>query len=179
MPEAPPEAAPETSTLHGVRPVALGPPVQKWRRLGIAVLLVVVLAGATGYLGVHRSSESIRTGGWTLTLTYPQVARAGLDVPWRVAVHSAASLPPTLTLAVSANYFRMFETQGFFPTPSAVTDNGTFVYLTFTTQPGHDFLVDYDAYIQPAQQIGTSGTVQLIVHGVVEAQQSFRTWLLP
>jgi hypothetical protein len=60
-----------------------------------------------------------------------------------------------------------------------VTDNGTFVYLTFTTQPGHDFLVDYDAYIQPAQQIGTSGTVQLIVHGVVEAQQSFRTWLLP
>lgn len=178
-PAAPSDATPEMSTLHDVRPVALGPPVQKWRRIGIVLLVAVVGAGATGYLGVHSSSTSVQKSGWTLTVTYPQVARAGLDVPWRVSVQSPGDLPATITLAISTNYFRMFETQGFFPTPSAMTDDGAFAYLTFATQPGNDFVVDYDAYIQPAQQIGKSGTVELIVHGAVEAQRSFRTWLLP
>ena len=58
-----------------------------------------------------------------------QVARSGLDVPWRARVHRDGGVNSELTLAVSSDYFRMFETQGFFPDPESATNDGQFVYL--------------------------------------------------
>ncbi|HZZ98082.1 MAG TPA: hypothetical protein VFE19_13755 [Jatrophihabitantaceae bacterium] len=167
------------STLDDVRPVADGP-VPRWgRRLGLAALLIVVVLGAVGYLGVRSRTISANKDGYTLRITYPQMARAGLDVPWRAQVHHAGGLPKTLTIAVSTDYFRMFETQGFYPDAQSMTNDGTFVYFTFTTQPGDDFLVDYDAYIQPSSQIGKSATVELIVAKRVVVSATLHTWLMP
>lgn len=88
-------------------------------------------------------------------------------------------LPSKLTIGVTTDYFRMFETQGFYPDADAVTNDGRFVYLTFDTPPGDTFVVDYDAYIQPSSQIGKSAVVKAIVDGVSVARVSVHTWLTP
>ena len=45
--------------------------------------------------------------------------RAGLDVPLRIRVHRDRPIDDHLTLAVIAEYFRLFETQGTYPDPDS------------------------------------------------------------
>lgn len=168
------------SLLADVRPVSSGPPGRRWRWVGISVLLVVVVLGAVGVFGVHSRTTSRTANGYTLTVTYPQSARAGLDVPLRVDVHHPGGISDDPTLAISTDYFRMFETQGTYPDPSDATNDGLFVYLTFTKPPGgEDFLVDFDVYIQPGSQLGKSATVKLMIQGHEVARTAIRTWLVP
>jgi len=168
------------STASDVRPVADGPAPAWGRRVVVAVLALIVIAGALGVFGVHSRTVRTTANGYTLTVTYPQTARAGLDVPWRVHVHHPGGFPAQIVIAVSTDYFRMFETQGFFPDADSVSNDGRFVYFTFDTVPGSsDFSVDYDAYIQPAAQIGKSAIVKLVVGKHIQAQTSLHTWLVP
>ena len=51
------------------------------RRMALCLLLVVVVLGATGVFGVRARSVRVEGTGYTLTVTYPLSARAGLDVP--------------------------------------------------------------------------------------------------
>jgi hypothetical protein len=166
--------------LADVAPASAGPRPHWGRRAAVAVLLVVVVLGALGVFGVHSRTTSRTSNGYTLSVTFPQVARAGLDVPWRARVHRAGGVNSDITLAVSSAYFRMFETQGFYPDPDSATNDGRYVYMHFTgLRPGRDFVLEYDAYIQPASQIGKSGTVRLLVGGREMARASFHTWLVP
>jgi hypothetical protein len=167
------------SMLRDVRTAQESPPKRWPQRIGTVLLFLVVVAGATGLFGVHSRTVRTTGAGWGLSVTYPQAARAGLDVPWRVRVHHAGGFPPKIVIAVTTDYFRMFETQGFFPDADSVTNNGRFVLFTFTTPPGDELLIDYDAYIQPAAQLGKSATVELIVGGEVKARTSLHTWLVP
>ncbi|MFL6100096.1 MAG: hypothetical protein ACJ71T_09105 [Actinomycetales bacterium] len=146
----------------------------------IAVLLLFVLAGATGFLGTHTRTATASSGGYRMTVTYAWVARPGQDVPWRVHVHCPGGCQDDITLAVSAEYFRIFETQGFSPSPQHSTSDGKFVYLTFSKPPaGHDFGVDYDAYIQPGSHTGAPATVRLIVQSRLITELRIHTWLAP
>jgi len=166
--------------LADLRPASAGPHPHWGRRAGVGALFVIVLLAALGGLGVHSRTVTHTSNGYTLSVTYPQVARAGLDTPWRARVHRAGGVDSDLTLAVSADYFRMFETQGFYPNPDSSTNDGDYVYMRFTgLQPGRDFVLDYDAYIQPASQIGKYGTVRLFIKGHQVASASFHTWLVP
>lgn len=149
------------------------------RRAGLALLSAAVVLGATGLFGVRSRTSTAVEHGYTLRVTYPMIARAGLDVPWRAQVHHRGGFPHGLTLAVSTDYFRMFETQGFFPDADSVTNDGRFVYFTYDHPPGPTFLVDYDAYIQPASQIGKSATVRVLIGATPVVSTKVRTWLLP
>lgn len=167
------------STLDDIRRVEDGPAPRWGHRVGVAVLSLVVLSGALGVFGVHSGTTTADHDGYRLSVTYPQVARAGLDVPLRVRVHHDGGFSSDITLAITADYFRMFETQGFFPNADKTTGDGRFVYLTFTKPAGEDFLLDYDAYIQPSSQLGKAATMRLIISGTVVAETSFRTVLAP
>lgn len=171
---------PDTSTLADIRWPRDGVPNRWGRRAGVAVLLVIVVLGALGVFGVHSRTATGEGSGYTLTVTYPQVARAGLDVPWRVKVHRDGGVPSDVTLAISSAYFRLFETQGFYPNPEAETNDGHSVYLQFgKPPPGQDFVFEYDAYIQPAAQLGKAATIRLIIDGAETARTTIRTWLAP
>ena len=126
---------------------------------------------------------SSSSSGYTLSVTYATVARAGLDVPFRIEVTADDGFDagsPDITLAINAEYFRIFETQGFFPEPSGSVSTGDAVELTFDPPPsGPTFVVDYDAYIQPASQIGSDGRVELILDDTPITAVQFHTRLLP
>ncbi len=168
---------PADSTLRDVRGARRRALVA--RRIGIAVLFIVVVCGAAGLFGVRSATLSSSHQGYEMTLTYPRIARAGLDVPFRVHVHHPDGFSSDLSIAISSHYFEMFERQGFFPEPDSETNDGRFVTLIFSKAPGEDFQLEYDTYIQPAAQIGKSAVVQVREKGKVVAQTSIHTWLLP
>ena len=138
-------------------------PIALWIRRGmLTAMALVVAAGLAGLLGVHTSSVSSRSNGYDLTLHYPAVARAGLDTEWQVTVTHPGGFGKQLTLAVSGDYFNIFETQGFHPNPSQETRDGQNLYLTFTAPPGGVFVLDFDTYIQPSSQKGSTATVSVV-----------------
>ena len=132
------------------------------RRFFLSLLLVVVLAGGTGLLGVRTAITSANRAGYTLGVTYASVARAGLDVPWQVRISKPGGFGKEVTVAVTGDYFDIYETQGFTPEPSASVRDATTLYLTFDAPDGDVFTVDYDAYIQPSSQVGRDATVSVV-----------------
>lgn len=169
-----------SSTLAAVRPSGVRPWVKVGRRGVLAVLVLVVLAGAAGLLGVRTATATTDAEGWSMRLEYPQVARAGLDTTWRVSVrHPGGFGGEPIVLAVSARYFDIFETQAFHPEPSATTSDGRMIFLSFDPPAGDRFAVDYDAYIQPASQLGRRAQLWLMDGPQPRLRLSYRTWLLP
>jgi hypothetical protein len=156
-------------------------PVTVWaRRSMLLFLLLLVVAALLTLLGVHSSQTSTEANGYRLDVLYPRVARPGLDAPWQVTVSRPGGfVKGQLTLAVSGDYFNLYESQGFRPQPTDETRDGNTYYLTFTAPPGDVFRVYFDAYIQPASQTGRSGWVAVIDQGRVVARTDFSTWLWP
>ena len=179
------EPARGSSTLQtdeGVPLVDGGPAAATWvRRAALALLALVVAVGLSSYLGVHTGTASAEHDQWGLTLKYPQVARPGLDVRWQATVTHPGGLGKEVTLAISGDYFNIFETQGFHPEPADETRDGRLLYLTFTAPPGDTFVVDFDTYVQPSSQAGRSATLAVVDTKTLVALTSvdFRTRVLP
>jgi hypothetical protein len=170
----------QRSTLRDVRTAAAGPRSTRWRRILVGLLVLLVGTGATGLLGVHSTTRSGSGGGYEVTVEYAAVARAGLDVPWQVQVRRAGGFDGPVTLAVTADYFDIYEEQGLDPQPTAESSDGTYVYWTFDPPPvGDQLAVDFDAYIQPSSQLGSSGEVSVLVGNERVATTEFHTWLVP
>ena len=149
------------------------------RRVTVAVLTLVVLVGGSGFLGVRSATATASGSGYELRVEYARIARAGLDVPWAVTVRHAGGFGDEITLAVSRDYFDIFETQAFFPGPDAEAGDARTLYLTFAAPPGDTFTVSYDAYIQPSSQRGRTGTVAVLVDRREIVRAKFTTWLVP
>ncbi len=167
------------STLQGLEDDRLERRGHVFARLALLLLTVIVLLGAGGVLGLHTSRVSAVGGGYRVQLDYPRMARAGLDVVWHATVEHRGGFDKTVTLAVTGDYFGMFETQGFFPGPDSEMRSGDTLYLTFLAPPGDILTVDYDAYVQPASQIGRDGSLSVLSGGNRVATVSFSTWLAP
>lgn len=169
------------STIEDVRDPA-GHRRKIWiRRAIICLLTVVVLLGATGWLGVRSATVRDSGGGYTLAVEYPIVARAGLDVPWTVTITAPPEgFPPEITVAVTSDWFGLFETQGLRPEPADETTDGRYDLLTLTTpDDSRTMTLDYDTYVQPAAQWGEPAQVLLLVDGEQVAGVDYRTWVLP
>lgn len=170
---------PSTSTLSGIETTGEGS-IAAWSRRGFLIVLALfVIAGLLGFLGVRTSTARTEMAGWSLTVEHATTARTGLDVPWQVTVNHPGGFGQELTLAVTGDYFEIFESQGFDPEPSDETRDGHTLYLTFQAPPGDTFVVAYDAYVQPSAQAGRDGTVAVMVDGEPVAATDFRTRLLP
>jgi hypothetical protein len=145
----------------------------------LTAMALLVAADLLSLLGVRTSSVSAQHDGYTVTLHYPSVARAGLDTPWQVTVNHPGGFGAQLTLAITGSYFNIFETQGFHPNPSDETRDGNTLYLTFTAPPGDTFVVDFDTYVQPASQQGRSATLTVIDGGAAKVSVDYHTRLMP
>jgi hypothetical protein len=145
----------------------------------LVAMALAVFADLFSLLGVRTSTLTAQRDGYSLTLHYPSVARAGLDTPWQVTVTHRGGFGKQVTLAVTGSYFNIFETQGFHPEPSDETRDGETLYLTFTAPPGDTFVVDFDAYIQPASQQGRSATLAVVDGGTPVVSVAYRTRLMP
>jgi hypothetical protein len=142
-------------------------------------MALVVVADLLSLLGVRTSAVSAHGKGYDLSVRYPSVARAGLDTPWQVTVTHPGGFGKDLTLAISGDYFNIFETQGFHPEPADETRDAHTLYLTFTAPPGDTLVVDFDAYIQPSSQRGRSARVSVMEGDTPVVSVDIDTRLLP
>jgi hypothetical protein len=174
--------SPGGSTLADVAGPEAARRGRPWRLGAIALLAVLVLLGAVGAFGVRARTTTATRAGYRLTVTYPWVARAGLDVPWHVEVRRDGGFAgqKVVTLAVTARYFDIFETQGFHPEPASETRDRRDLFLSFTVPPSGDVLeVDFDTYVQPSAQLGRRARVAVVQSGAEQVAVGFRTWLTP
>jgi hypothetical protein len=168
------------STLEGVETRPAGRHGVWSRRVVLVALTLFVGAGLLGVLGVRTATTTRSVDGYTLTLEHATVARAGLDVPFAVTVSHEGGFDDMITLAVTGDYFDIYETQGFNPEPSKQVRDADTLYLTFDAPQGDVFRFAYDAYIQPSSQQGRSGEVSLLTStGAEHITIAFRTRLLP
>lgn len=170
-------ASVDDSTLANVPAPSARPALL--RRLVLGVLMLIVLAGGAGLLGVRTGTVAAAGDGYALQLEYAQVARAGLDVPFDVTLAHEGGFDEDIVLAVTADYFDIFESQGVSPEPESESSEGPMVYLTFPAPHGDEFRLDFDVYIQPSSQLGESGEVWLVVDDEPLLGVSFTTVLLP
>src|SRR3954452_14257063 len=150
------------------------------RRVALALMAVVVAIAATGLLGVHAGTANADANGYRLTVTYPHVARAGLDIPWNLRLVHPGGFQGDIVVALSANYYDIFEFQGMHPSPSDETADSRYVYLTFSPpKQGDVFTVSLDTYVQPGSQVGRHAETEVLIDNKVVAHVSYRTWLVP
>lgn len=165
------------STRANVPPLPARTPVA--RRIGLSVLALVVVSAGLGFLGVRSGSVTASGDGYEMRLEYATIARAGLDVPFDVTLTSAGGFDSEIVLAVTADYFDIFEHQGVSPAPDTEASEGPMVYLTFVAPKGEEFRLTYDIYIQGSSQTGASGELWLVVDDQPLLTLSFTTTLVP
>lgn len=134
----------------------------------IGVLALIVLLGALGMFGERTGTVRTSANGYQLSVRYGVISRAGIG-----------GFAGPITLATTASYFEMFESQGPTPQPDSETAAGVDQYQQFSPPPGDTFTLTYDGYIQPASQRGHSAVTTLIINGREVAHVSYRTRLVP
>jgi hypothetical protein len=177
-------AAPPPPTTEDVPPPGHTDRWGIWfRRAFLSLLLVVVIAGVTGFLGVKSRTVQAhaRTGGTTLEVHYAQIARAGLDVPFEITVHRPGGFGDNpVVLAISSSYLDLFDRSSVDPQPSSETAGPSNVQWTFDPPDGDTLVVSVDMQVQYGRHWGRDGTVSLLDDaGKPVVTTSFKTWLSP
>jgi hypothetical protein len=167
------------STIDGIASEARARAAAWGRRGFLLAVLLVLIAALLGYLGMKKGTVSAAGGGYQLQLVYPRIARAGLDVPWELTITHPGGFDGPVVVEVTGAYFDIFESQGTTPEPTDETTDGDWDRMTFAKPVGDTLTVDLDIYVQPASQIGRSGTARVVDHGAPAASLDFHTWLLP
>jgi len=140
---------------------------------------VVLVAGGVGLLGVRSSTASAEGGGYGLEVTYPRIARPGLDVPWSVKLHRDGGFEGEIVLAIDTSYFEILEMRGRLPEPASETAGNGLVHLTFDPPPGDEFTFALDVRIRAGKQWGESGSVSVMDGENSAVTIYFDTWLVP
>lgn len=172
-----PDSSPEDSTLANVPRGPGRTPVL--RRIALAALTLIIVSAGVGFLGVKSGTVTASGDGYEMELEYATIARAGLDVPFDVTLTHAGGFDSDIVLALTADYFDIFEHQGVSPEPDSESSEGQMVYLTFPAPRGDEFRMGYDIYIQGSSQVGASGEVWLVVDDEPLLRLPFTTALVP
>ncbi|HVL91559.1 MAG TPA: hypothetical protein VM841_15160 [Actinomycetota bacterium] len=150
------------------------------RRAWLAGLTVLVLAGASGLLGIRTAEATSEAGPYELTVTYPSIARPGIAISWEVKVVRAGGFTGPIRIATASDYLAMFDENGLDPDPASATADGTELIWEFDPPPGDTLVVSYDARLEPSVQMGRRGTTRVLDEaGTTIVAVSYRTWVMP
>lgn len=151
------------------------------RRVMLGLLVVFVLLGAAGVFGTRTAEASGSGGGFEVTVTYPAVTRPGHAVKYEVEVRRAGGFEgEPLRMRFAADYFDLFDENGFTPDPEAATADGDHDYFEFLPPTGEVFRIAVDTRVEPAVQRGRRGEVSVLDgSGVPVVTVSYRTRVWP
>jgi hypothetical protein len=145
--------------------------------IGIAVLFVAVML--TGTLGPRTSTVSASGGGYTLTVTYPEVTRPGLPVRWEIRVTHPGGFPARITVATTFVYLRHFDISSIQPEPASATADASDLVYGFDPPAGEVFQVAIDAATQVSEQEWPPATTTLVVDGTPAVSVTYSTKVVP
>jgi hypothetical protein len=149
------------------------------RRVLLALLAALVLAGSAGLLGARTSTASASGSGYELSVSYPAVTRPGLAIRWMVVVRHPGGFAKPVDIATTSAYFNLFDFNNLDPTPSSLTTDASRSIWTFDPPPGDILRVTMDARLEPARQSGNAATTSVMVGGVPVVSVSYDTAVMP
>ena len=169
------------STLPERRPDADVRRARTLRRIGLTVLSVFVLAGASGLLGTKTSTTTVRGDGYEMTVTYPRISRPGHAVRVQVEVRKDGGFgQQPVQLRYATDYLEMFDENAFTPQPNAETAGPGYTEDEFLPPRGEVFVMSVDTRIEPARQRGEDGFFSLVGEdGQPILTARFSTWIWP
>jgi hypothetical protein len=148
----------------------------------MVLLAVVVALGLVGLLGVRSRTVRAQSsdGQVELSVRYAQVARAGLDVPFRITVRRQGGFTGNVTLAASSSYLDLFDRNAVDPEPSSATSMEDELIWKFDPPPADTLEVSLDMQVQGGRHWGRAGHVTVLDDsGQPVVSVSFKTWLVP
>jgi hypothetical protein len=153
---------------------------RRYRRIGLAVLGIVVLAGALNLLGVRRDVVTEEGGGYRLSVRYTQVTRPGLASTWEVEVTREGGFDGPITLTTNADYFDRFDFNQLYPEPTSTTSREDVLLWTFEGIEGERFVVRFDGRTTPTFSVDLAdATTGLEIDGREVASVDYTTVVMP
>jgi hypothetical protein len=149
------------------------------RRAFLAVVFLLVAAGAAGVFGVRSATRSASGDGQTLTAVFPSVARPGMAVPFGFDLVRPDGFHGPVTVAVSESYLRALDQNATDPEPSSATADGEAVEWAFDPPTGDRLRVRLDSRIEPGVQWSRSGWIAVMEDDEPVVRVNYRTWILP
>jgi hypothetical protein len=149
------------------------------RQVALAGFAVFVLLGLSSVLGVRsRTATADGDAGTRVELTYAQVARPALAVPYRVRISRPDGFSDPIEIRISREWLDSFDENGVHPEPSEATTDGADVVWTFDPPPGQVFTVSLDTRVEPGVQWRRQGTTTVTTGGErIDVHHTM--WILP
>jgi hypothetical protein len=153
---------------------------RRYRRIGLAVLGLIVVAGLLNLLGVRHAVAVADGGGYRLEVRYGRVTRPGLSTSWEVAVTRPGGFEGPITLATNVDYFDRFDFNQFYPEPSTTSSRDDVVLLTFEDIEGDRFVVRFDGRASPTFVFALAeGSTALEIEGRELVRVDYTTVVMP
>jgi hypothetical protein len=149
------------------------------RRLGLAAIGLLVLAGLANLVGLRLATATSEAGGMTMAVTYARVTRPGLATPWRLEVHRPSGFDGPITIATTTTYFESFDFNQWYPEPTASTVRDEMLVLTFERPEGSVFVLRFDGRATPTFNLGYGATTTLETPDLPPLSVEYRTVVMP
>jgi hypothetical protein len=170
----------ELSSTADVPDTSRGAAERWWMRAGLLLMVLVVLAGATGLLGTRTATKRANAGDKVLVVTYPSISRAGQPTQLHVRVTSAAGFDGPVRLALCEDLFDHLDFQNWYPNPSKETGDASRLEYEFDPPDGNTFELSLDARSAPGQFGGIEDCrVSLLEKHAEVASVTFHSWRMP
>ncbi len=149
------------------------------RRIALAALTVFVLLGLGGVLGVRaRTVTATGSEGTEVRLTYPQVTRPALAVPYQLTIIRREGFDERIEVRITHAFLDSFDENGVNPEPAEATTDGGDVVWTFDPPPGQDLTLSLDTRVEPGVQWRRHGRT-LVRIGSETIALDHTMWVLP
>ncbi|CAN7270604.1 hypothetical protein [Knoellia sp. LjRoot47] len=120
-------------------------------RTGLAIVVLIVVAGMAGLLGPRTSTETASAGGWRLTVEHASITRSGQPAPLHLRVEHAEGFTQPVQIALCDGLFDHLDFQNWYPNPSAETSSPGRLLYEFDPPSGSVLEVSLDARAAPGQ----------------------------
>lgn len=150
------------------------------RRVGVGLLIAITAAAGFDALGPRTAETASSGGGYELSLQYPQIARAGEPAPLVLNI-TADAFGDSVQLRLCGTYFDHLDFQAWYPSPSAETTEGDWIFYEFDPPPhGRTLRIALDARVAPGQLGGRDACdVSVLDQGEPVVSVAWTTWRMP
>jgi hypothetical protein len=150
------------------------------RRVGFAILLLVVLLGLLGLLGPRERTTHTTVGDYRLTVTHGSLVRSGQPVPLEITVESSQPFDGPIELQLAAGVFDDFDFQNWYPNPDKESRDGDVLDYEFEPPDGARFDLHLDARVAPNLGFGPNRYwVAIVEAGQQVARVDYTVWVMP
>jgi len=151
---------------------------RNWRRVGVAILAVIVAVACLGWLGPRDATASAEDGEEKVTVTYPQVTRSGVDSAYEITVDRPAGGAVRLEMPASA--LDELGLEQIVPTPAAEGVRGDTFHAMFVGLPKGEVTVRVLGRMPTRATLGRfTHTIGVSTGRGEPIEVETRTWVLP